>query len=489
MAETLKKQLRFTGQIVNVDLKDRYKSLGVDYESDDGFVQTGHHSLSIAIDSNGHFSFNLPDLNKPYKIHLYIYNAYALEVRGLWSYDGYAESGDDIKMRIVLKAETLDSVYFSGQGCNKYNLTHKLHRQFSKYYYPSLSMIGLEYPVDNWKELDVKLNQVSNLIRRFKAKKLNLINTARVNAEMKRIINYEFAAYNEEWVWRLTWLFQQMPAYRYQISQVYLKYKGEFFDNPTTLSLFCPKYIINLSSREILDLMIFRNSDKIEIKTYYDRIKSHYSGTLRDRLFGTFIFSKVPYIYFLDFDNHTKDSLYNDAASLIKVPYVKRAVLQKIEDLAKVNGNTRIFDAEFVGLDGKMFKLNSLKGTIYLIDAWFLGCSGCANFHNDFEKKVYPKFKDKANFIVLSINFDGNKEKWLKGIESKLYTSLDYVNVYTGGFKDKNGYGLNHPFMKYFNVKGGPYLMLVDGNGVIRYQSYNTTAEAITLKINEVLSD
>jgi cytochrome oxidase Cu insertion factor (SCO1/SenC/PrrC family) len=483
-----KRELKFSGTVINTNVKDGYKTIVVDYNSDDGFAPTGHHSSSIKIDSNGHFEFILPDLNKPYKMSLTIYNIDASNAKKLFSYKGYTEPEDDIKMQIILSNGVADSVLFSGNGRVKYQLAKELERQYWKEYYPELNLIKIE-SVTDLQELNLNMDKLSKLINKYDAKKANLINTAQISTAIKEVLSYEFADYNSEWVWRTNRLFIVAPTYRHQVGENYLKYRDQFVDKPTNLSLLCPIYLINLSSRTIVNLMVLNNSDKIDIKTYYNSIKTQYSENMRDRLLGVFIFSKVPYNNFSSFSNDLRDSLYHDASSIITIPYVKKAVIEKISELAKVDGKEKVFEAEFVDTDGKKFETKSLKGKVFLIDAWFLGCGGCAEFHNAFEKEIYPKFKSNKNFVVLSLNFDGKKDSWLKGLKSKLYTSQDYINVSTGNFEDKNSSQLNHPFMKYYNVKGGPYLMLVDANGFIKYQPSNGTSVAeMTDKISEALA-
>ncbi len=482
--------LKFSGNVINTNGEDGYKTIVVDYNSDDGFGPTGHHSSSIKIDSSGRFEFVLPDLNKPYKISLTIYNTDVSNAKQLFSFHGYTEPGDAIKMEILLSKFFTDSVSFSGHGSVKYDIARDLHKQYSKDYWAELSLIGIEKNLKDAQELDVKMNVLRDLLKKYKIRKSNLINAAQINPSMKEILNYEFADYNSEWVWRTTRLFIIDPIYRHQVGENYLKYRNEFVDKPTNLSLLCPIYLINLSSRTLVNLMVLNNNDKVDIKTYYNAIKNNYLGNMRDRLLGVFIFSKVPYNHFLSFSNDLRDSLYHDASSFISIPYVKKAVVEKVSELAKVDGKTKVINADFVGIDGKEFELKSLKGKVFLIDGWFLGCGGCAEFHDVFEKEIYPQFKDNKNFVVLSLNFDGKKDGWLKGLDSKLYTSQDYINVSTGNFENKNSSQLNHPFMKYYNVKGGPYLMLVDANGFIRYQPSNgTSVGEMTKKINEALSN
>lgn len=64
----------------------------------------------------------------------------------------------------------------------------------------------------------------------------------------------------------------------------------------------------------------------------------------------------------------------------------------------------------------------------------------------------------------MSLNVNDKKEDWITGLNSNKYTSKDYLNVTTGAV------AWDHPFIKYYNIQGGPYLLLVDKNGAIYAQ-------------------
>ena len=99
----------------------------------------------------------------------------------------------------------------------------------------------------------------------------------------------------------------------------------------------------------------------------------------------------------------------------------------------------------------------------FIIDLWGIGCEGCAQFHKMFEKDIWPTVKDVSDFKVVSVNIDKTKDRWLKGIGSNHYTSMDYINLYTG----ENVGTQNHDFTKFYNVNAVPFLVLVGKDGRI----------------------
>jgi len=470
-------QLKFTGTVIDSEKQENYDKIIVEYNSDNGFFQTGRHLIYPKIESDGSFEFELPDLNKPYKLHMVIYNSNASKT--LWVNEYYTEPTDNVKMKIVLiKDKKSDSTIFTGIGVEKYNLIPKLTNQYWHEYYRELDLLKLDVFKDST-ELDLKMDKLAELIKKYESKKSSLINATHLNSEMKNIISYEYAGYYWEWPFRSDLLCKKFPNYRNQIVRKYSIQSEHLFYKPNNVSELCPHYLTYLSVRNAFEMKISNDYHKVNINDFYNNIKNSYSGAIRDRLIGVFTFENNTISKFEPHSYYILDSLLKDASEVVMVPYVKKAIKDKIFELSKVNEGSKVFDSEFDRPNGKKFLLKSLRGKVFLIDAWFTGCAGCAIFHGEFERKIYPMFKDNKDFAVLSINFDLYKERWLKGMSNDLYTSEDYINVHTG-----KGVGLDHPFMKYYDIKGGPYLMLIDANGDISYvpQIYNVSEMTAMIK-------
>lgn len=112
----------------------------------------------------------------------------------------------------------------------------------------------------------------------------------------------------------------------------------------------------------------------------------------------------------------------------------------------------------FEDVKGNKVTLSAYKGKLLLIDVWFTGCGACAYLTKRLEKEVIPNLNDiKIEYI--SICLDKKKELWLSSVEKGLYTNNESVNLLT--LEE----GFDHPFVKYFNISGGPTLMLIDENG------------------------
>ncbi len=473
--------IKITGRIRHLNNNKIYSKAVALLNKSDWFTNSGTDTIiQSKIDSNGNFHFNLPNLNKPYKINIVIKN---YENHEAWQCLFYTEPKDNIALDIS-QSDKGESTAFYGKGAEKYKLAYDIDRQFNNGYFPELRLIKIEEQVKDSIDLDSKMDKLHILLEKYNIKKAILIKNSNVNLDIKKIINYEYGAYarglNFEWTFRSQDLYYKNKTYRNQIAKNYLLHNQEFFEKPEDIAKFCPFYIAELADRDIFELMIMNSSEKIEIKQLYDIVKTKYSGVVRDRVLGYVLTHRSITWKTNLYSLSLIDSLLKDASKIVALPYVKKAFVLKMEQLSKIN-NSKVIEGRFEGIDGKTFNIRSLSGKVFLIDIWFNGCSGCISAHKDLEKYIYPKFKDNKNFVVLSINIDREKQRWTSGIESKLYTSNDHINVTTSNW-------LDHPFLKYYNVKGAPWFMVVDSKGKIVYQPNGATVSEMSRKISEALN-
>ncbi len=478
------KSLKFSGVVIDDRKMEKYNQMIVEYNSDNGFQATGRHLLNPSIDSNGRFSFTLPNLNKPYQLDMTFYNIKATE--NIWVQRYFTEPGDDILIKIYLpKDEKSDSTVISGNGNEKYNLITKLSKKYKVDYLQGTELRNLDLQNSVCKdslEIDSKINQLVSLLRKYQGYKDSIINNEKLSSTLKSIINQEFTNYRHEWGFRMGVFYDINPTFRTQISKRYFHFSKEFTDKPDSLSILCHQYLIGLLFKINREILMTKNGEPVEIDHLYKKIKFDYSGELRDQLIGNWYVYGPRFLY-KSYSYSLMDSLLKDASDLVSVSYIKESIAKKRDDLAKSNKQD-VYNSEFTGLNDQKLSLESLKGKVYLIDAWFTGCAGCAMFHDMFEREVYPKFKDNKNFRVLSINFDRYKKQWQNSVLNNKYTSKEYINVFTG-----ENIAMNHPFFKYYNIKGGPYLMLVDSKGKVLYVPENFTASEMNKKIGEALDE
>jgi hypothetical protein len=471
--------IKISGHFNNLFKTDTGRRICINYNTDDWFSKSGFHTVISRADSSGNFEFSLPNLGKPYKINLFL----RITTGGKKYGDGnlyYVESGDDVHIKINLQPDGQTIWDITGIGSEKYNLAKKIYNTWFINFYDELNALNISTVKDTI-EVNDKLERLAIIIKKFEEKKTEMINSANISPIIKVLLSKEFDHYDGEWNYRTEELLKNHPDFRDQIAKVYLRYSNEFYNTADSLSALCPVQIVQTNGRIKVGLMIENRSNKVDMISMYNYIKNNFSGYLRERLIGDFVFNRFLNADFTTHSTQTRDSIYNDALSIVQRPNIKQAIDVYISELVKVTGEKNIIEAVFIDLKGNKIHLNSLKGKVILIDAWFNGCSGCVNFHKAFESQIYPNLKNNKNFVVLSINVDRDMDRWKRGISGNLYTSKHYINVTTANWFDD-------PFMKYYGVNSAPFTMLVDAKGVIRFQPKMASIQNWIDEINNAIN-
>ncbi|MFW5886784.1 MAG: redoxin family protein [Bacteroidota bacterium] len=125
--------------------------------------------------------------------------------------------------------------------------------------------------------------------------------------------------------------------------------------------------------------------------------------------------------------------------------------------------------------EGKEIQLSSLRGKVVLIDFWASWCGPCRR-ENPHVVKIYQEYKDKG-FEIFGVSLDKNKEGWLKAIESD---NLNWVHV-----SDLKQWA--SPVVPLYGVKGIPYTVLLDREGVVLAKGLR--GNALENKLKEVLGE
>lgn len=463
----------FTGSVKESGLPD-VKEIAIQYF--ENWYLTGHKYVPVKVNSNGDFKFELPDYKKPYKFDI-----------GLRRIDGsiyfgsggdgryYVESGDNVRIRFIKNGQS-DSISFTGHGSEKYNLVEKLN--YWKAAFQKERPVSYFVSEKDSNKLKIQINETANWAEKSTDYCINLINrTAGINPEMKDIIKQEYLWWERDFLSNLDFLYRRNsknPIMQNILQQNFNTYKGKFYLHPNALSYLCPLFIGSLVEWEHLNLLHSNNSEQVTLKNLYQVVSENYSGLVKEMMLARIIIHPPSDITYSpsDFDYLVDDLMKNLSTSFLK---------EAVTELVRLKKGANVFDGVFTKIDGQKLDLKSLHGKAVLIDVWFLGCSGCANFHQRFHKEIYPLLKAKR-FVYLSINIDKAKQNWIKGIASGLYTSNEYTNVST------NGLGLDNLFMKYYNIKGAPTLLLLDSEGKIYGQpTQNLTNHDVSLWINEAL--
>ena len=107
--------------------------------------------------------------------------------------------------------------------------------------------------------------------------------------------------------------------------------------------------------------------------------------------------------------------------------------------------------------EGKLLSLNDIKGKATIIDFWASWCKPC-RLENPNVVRVYEKYHDKGlEIISVSLDRAGQKERWLKAIETD---NMNWHHVSNLKF-------WNEPVAKMYSVSSIPATFILDENGKI----------------------
>ena len=123
-------------------------------------------------------------------------------------------------------------------------------------------------------------------------------------------------------------------------------------------------------------------------------------------------------------------------------------------------------DIEFTTINGTSFRLGDQRGKIVLVDFVTTSCPVCAE-----EFKVLQQVETEGKVTLVSINLDGSNTNDL--------TTFSRNNILTWAFGNSEKAGVD------YRVDAVPTLIIIDGNGVIRYRGYYTSLGDLDQIINK----
>lgn len=478
-SQTIRPQPTFKGTVsVQGKRSSNIDTIEVIYRLPYAPYRTNYEIFSVITDSLGNFSFKLPYYNEPTLMGFWIMSK-GKAVTEMARTRFLFENTDRVNIKIDRGVKSY-GLTFTGEGAEKFEMVGKLAKLGSPAEINTKFRDGMkELRLGKPDSLETKLRLFEELTRQLVDEKEKIISQSRLSERMKKIMTYEYAPIYTDWKIRMASLYSKTYKTDYSSRSLIKKSfnsNKEKFKTPYSCELaLCPTYLNFLAYEEAYDLLLNSSTDSIAFKDLYSVLINKYSGLTRERLVANLFLGFSGYITEMRLDNQIIDTLMDDGKKYITIPLVKKIYSSQ----QKLAIGKQVYNASFKDVKGNPIHLSSLKNKVVLIDMWFTGCGACAKFHQDFHGDFYPLIKSNNDFVYLSISVDSSVDKWKKGMNTGIYTSMDYLNVYA-----ENGF--NHPFPKHYDLGGAPFLLLLDRKGKINANIINGANDAYSL-IQEAL--
>lgn len=144
-----------------------------------------------------------------------------------------------------------------------------------------------------------------------------------------------------------------------------------------------------------------------------------------------------------------------------------------VESMSKLAIGTEAPDILLPDASGKMVSLSSLRGHVVLVDFWASWCKPC-RMENPNVVSAYKKFNSKG-FEIYGVSLDQDRNAWMQAIEAD---GLHWTQVSDLKF-------WNSAVVKLYDIKGIPFALLLDKDGVIIGK--NLRGRALHDKLEEIL--
>jgi thiol-disulfide isomerase/thioredoxin len=353
-----------------------------------------------------------------------------LELGGGGTY--YLEAGDDIVL-----TEQKAALSFSGKGAAKYQVREAFEKIDDETYVP----VNKDSKKEDYQRFFLRQDSGYRVKRRMLAESGGTLSPAMMLLFKADLVG----SYLD-----LRSLKKLVPGLKMGVVYNTPLFKMVMADtillNHRDLSAYSPFYGGGLISQYRF-LNYFCRDKPFDLAAAYGYFKSHYAGTLRDRLVTDLIYQ---------YKKSTEDlaAMAEDALAYVWTAGLRNA-------LSVIIANHKIgrpaYDFALADTNGKIHRLSDFKGKVVLLDYWYNGCGGC--------RKVAPYIAEVEKLFAgkpvefISITFQ-NGDRWKKGIQSGDYMSAGVLNLSTGrGVTDE------HPALTAFNVTEYPTLIMIDRNG------------------------
>lgn len=412
----------------------------------------------------GHFQFSVPAPEGPF---YFTFSQLKKEKGGLERIDllyyFIGESGDAITVY-----EKQGGLHFSGPGARKISVQYALKKLDTSF--------RLDYAkkTDSLKERfnDPFLQSFAAFSEPLLKQKIALLNKNRkvLSREVWGILKADLIGHDLESRIRSLVTPKGTPPEEVEKNILYC---SQFVDPlfkepiPTEAKLLSRFYVPTLLNYKILKVL-FREQSLSGLD--YSYLTNDIDKGLLDRFCSELVLRFYP--------GHSRSEAFLKAAlEQVKTPYCREVLLQLGSNFQK---GKPVYHFPFKDSTSKTVYLSELKGKLVFVDVWYVGCGNCYRFYNYCLKEVEEHFKNEPGIAFVSVCVEENRSKWLEAVNSGAFSSSSMINLTAGGFES--------PFVKYYNILGYPFQMLIDGEGKIcRFDDLRKKPEDLIKLLNSYL--
>lgn len=414
--------------------------------------------FAVPVSGNHDFYFSIPPIEHPGRMTLF-----DRDLGGFFITEEIIEPGDHIDISVVVTNRHILSLHFSGTGSGKYPVYPFFQKWKTKF-----DQLG-EKTITTPKEYEALISKSEryrdSCLRVLPGFKKQISNTS------YSLLYADMTAYI-----RNSQLLLSVRAYTHRDSRY-----GDFFEKelihsfsaPTehfsdTVFLYSTSWTRYIYQRSKLKLVYEHNSHfREEEFSYYNKsisfdqlyclIKESYTGLTREYLLAYSLLNpREINLFFGGCDPASLTYCLTDAAYLIQTPFLQQLILQKKN---AIGSGSAVYPFALADRSGRIVRSTDFAGKVVLIDFWSEGCTGCLMFIQQYDSTILPIVKNDTNFVVVSININAEKNRWLSSLP--LFSRPGFIDLTTGEP------GIDHPLLKYYDISAIPFTLLTDNNGKI----------------------
>jgi peroxiredoxin len=394
-----------------------------------------------ALPVNGHFSIVIPGLLRPAYISLSLIPGQSTK-SALY----FIEPAD----KVTVSCRN-NEIVFSGRSARKLQCQQELYKLSLQHYTPGDPTRMTDFTPYTRRQWQIRKADSlylirQNLIRNYKP---FLSAVAFRQLQLDFLGDLYYAQYNQAYgnLYSSAGSVQQQEANAYK--DYYLQKKLSVVGADPALSRSYSKFLLEKLKADIWVRNFFNaQTSRTSLKSLVAVVDAGYTGILKEKLM-TAAFTEL-------FDKN------EDAATLLQ-QYLKgiihkryRQILVTILQQKKPGIPVKYFEFENTARD--VVHLSDFRGRTVVLNIWISTCHHCIVLAAQM-KLLRDSIKALGNVVLVTVNVDKDRDKWLSSLEKGIFTEKDNINLFTAG------QGIDHPFMKYYNYVAMPAQMIIDKDG------------------------